>query len=197
MVEYAVPQVIEAYKDYTPPRFVLRTVETLIRSVPRNYLVGLKTVVLTNYGALSHDDRRNKLRSRGHQVPMPEVLGTYHQLWKGNPAWIQIFVDHIVNGLPRTLLWIPLFRYGFFAKVLYHELGHHIHKTIRPEYGEREDTADAWERKLSRRFLRTRYWYLLPVLYPLGMALRFTKNHLIRIPRGVLRKLRGGVKSTR
>ncbi len=39
-------------------------------------------------------------------------------------------------------LRIPLIREGKIADVLFHEIGHHIHFTCRPEYREKEDVAD-------------------------------------------------------
>jgi hypothetical protein len=47
------------------------------------------------------------------------------------------------------------------ARVLYHELGHHVHLFVRPEYRETEDVADDWRDKFMRIFLRGKYWYLI------------------------------------
>ena len=157
-------RVIEAYRDYASPFNVAKTVRMLLGYVPAKYLAGLKTVVLMNKGAMSHDKRRRKLWSRGRKISMDRVLGTYHQAWKGDPAWIEIHVDRIISTLPgKSTKWVPPFLRTFaFAEVLYHEIGHHIHKTVRPEYREREDVADAWRDKLRRSFMRSRYWYLVP-----------------------------------
>ena len=57
-----------------------------------------------------------------------------------------------------------------FSEVLFHEIGHHIHKTQAPEFKEREDVAESWEKRLCKIYFRKRYWYLTPiayVLYPL------------------------------
>jgi hypothetical protein len=35
------------------------------------------------------------------------------------------------------------------ARVRFHEIGHHFHATIRPEFEEREDVADRWQVKLE------------------------------------------------
>jgi len=158
------PRIVEAYKDYSPPPQVLRIVRVLLQYVPPEQLAGLKTIVLTNHAALSHDKRRHKLRSRGRQVGMRRVLGSYHQAWKGNPAWIDMFVDLIVDRYTHPVMfYLPVLPYMPFAEVLYHEIGHHIHKTSRPEFREREDVADKWRDKLEGRFLRRRYWYLSPL----------------------------------
>jgi len=168
------PQIVEAYKDYSPPPQVLRIVRVLLQYVPPQHLVGLKTIVLTNHDALSHDNRRRKLWSRRRKVPMKRVLGSYHQAWKGNPAWIDLFVDRIIAYYMFPLMFrLPILPYIPFGEVLYHEIGHHVHKTTRPEFQEREDVADKWEGRLTARFLRRRYWYLIPILLPIARAVDF------------------------
>ena len=156
------PQIVEAYKNYAPPFDVSKTIQILLQYVSEKYLVGLRTIVLTNQKALSHDQRRRKLWSRGRKLSMDGVRGTYHQASKGAPAWITIFVDTTIASIPPGLLRIPLMRNTIFAEVLYHEIGHHIHKTCKPEFREREDVADDWKRRLGRQFVRSRYWYLTP-----------------------------------
>ncbi len=44
--------VVEGYKDYLPPRGVRRTIEKLLSSLPKHYISGLESVVLTNAGAV-------------------------------------------------------------------------------------------------------------------------------------------------
>ncbi len=72
-------------------------------------------------------------------------------------------MDQIVRPLPRWALWFPILKRFALAQTLYHELGHHIHYTIRPEYKEKEDVADEWGKKLGGVFFRRKYWYLIPI----------------------------------
>ena len=44
--------VVEGYKDYLPPRGVRRTIEKLLSSLPKHYISGLESVVMTNAGAV-------------------------------------------------------------------------------------------------------------------------------------------------
>jgi hypothetical protein len=173
------PQIVEAYQNYSPHFDAVKTVRLLLRYVPPQYLAGLRTIVLTNHQALSHDRRRQKLKSRGKKIPMNRVRGTYHQAWKGNPAWIRIFVDQTMQNLPAGR-WIPILRTLNMADVLYHEIGHHIHKTSRPEFREREDVADAWKNKLERNLARSRYWFLAPLAFVYRL---FTKKKKSGPPR--------------
>jgi hypothetical protein len=61
---------------------------------------------------------------------------------------------------------VPFLRNIGFGLVLFHELGHHIHYTIRPEHTEKEDVADNWAGKLTVNLIRKKYSYLVPLIVP-------------------------------
>ncbi len=184
------PEIIEAYRDYVPPCNAKRIVETLLRYVPPEYLLGLRSIVLTNSSGLSRDRRREKTWSRNHKVRMAESLGSYTRATRNSAASIQILVDNIVDSFPRFVLCVAPLRNIFFADVLYHEVGHHIHATRRPEYREKEAVAEAWSAKLSRDFIQSRYWYLFPVVLPLGLAINLGKD-AVKFVRKLRCRLRG------
>ena len=169
-------EVKESYRDYIPPIDVKKTVQTLLRYVPDKYLSGINCVVLTNSGKLSRHERREKTRSRHREVHINECNGLYHQQYEGNPAWIEIFVDNIFLSIPVLMLRIPLIRNLIMTDVLYHEIGHHIHKTMAPEHVEREDSAEKWRSRLGHKFVFRRYWYLLPLLLILAAIAKVLKN---------------------
>ena len=85
-------------------------------------------------------------------------------------------MDNTLNNFSSTLLWIPLFRMTSIGEVLYHELGHHVHYYIRPEYREKEDVADDWSRKFLTNFIRRRYWYAVWPLVLMGKARRWWRK---------------------
>ena len=115
-------------------------------------------VVLTNSSDLPRNRRRGVTRSRGRKVRIITARGLYHQEWQGRPAWIEIFVDNALKGWERGLwLRIPLVREGRIGDVLFHEIGHHIHFAIRPEFREKEDVADVWMVRLSTKYLQKRF----------------------------------------
>ena len=60
------------------------------------------------------------------------------------PASLEAFVCYPTLRGWESSWWlrIPLIREGKIADVLFHEIGHHIHFTCRPEYREKEDVAD-------------------------------------------------------
>lgn len=166
----------DAYRDFVPPVNAQRTVRHLSSGIPGKYVSGIKTIVLSNAGGLSHHRRKQKTLSRKRKVLIRESRGLYHQKWQNEPAWIEVFVDNVCQDWPSWLLRIPFFRDLAFADVVFHELGHHIQKTQVPEFKEREDVADKWSKRLGRHYFWRRYWYLMPLFYGLAFILKPFKS---------------------
>lgn len=162
-------EIKENYRDYTPLNNVKKTIQLLLLYVPNKYLSGIKYIVLTNSKNLSRHEKRQKTLFKHRKVSINECNGLYHEQREGLPAWIEIFVDNTFSCVPDFALRIPLLKNLLMTDVLYHEIGHHIHKTIIPEHVEREDSAEKWRRRLEKRFIFSRYWYLLPLLLVLAI----------------------------
>lgn len=162
MNELGSVKINEAYSDYVPPVNVARVVHKLLARVPDQHIRGLDCVVLSNLSGQPRRKRLGKTTTRGRRVPRSRVAGLYHQKWKGQPPWIELYVDQILRPWPRWTLWVPFFRDFAIGHVLYHELGHHVHLFLRPEYREKEDVADDWGKKFMVEFVRGEYWYLVP-----------------------------------
>ena len=155
-------EVIEAYRAWSPPPGVVKSVESLLRSIPDEYVLGLRKVVLSNTAALTGKRKRRKWKSSRGKFRSDEILGLYHPSRGNGDAWIELFVDNILGGQSRWLVKLPMIREGMLAKTLFHELGHHIHSTRRPEHRDREDVADRWILRLSRLHAGRKYRYLRP-----------------------------------
>ncbi len=164
-------EIREFYNGYRPPRYAFKTVQTLLRSVPEKYLVGLECIVLTNQSGHPRRYRLGKVKSRKWRFPQSLVIGRYHPAHPGGRAWIELFIDKLTVAVSQYS-WIPFIREVVFAHVLFHEIGHHIHTTVAPEHHEKEDVADSWRGKLTWNFVRKKYWYLVPVRKPLGRFLK-------------------------
>ena len=165
----------EAYRDYVPPISATKVVRRLLRTVPEKYLVGLSAIVLTSESSLSRRDRVGKVRSRKRKYDRSLVAGLYHGSWANSPAWIELRVDKIISESGPIWSRVPLVQSVVFGRVLFHEIGHHIHFTIRPEHKEKEDVADNWSRKLSANFFLKHYWYALPVLVPAAKLYKYMR----------------------
>ena len=63
--------------------------------------------------------------------------------------------------------------------VLFHELGHHIHRRVFPGHGDPEEAAEKWRRILTREVLRQRYRSLAHRAQPIdeGWGKRFAQMH--------------------
>lgn len=159
------PEVVAHFSGYKPPFDPVPLIERMLASVPQKYLVGLSEVVLTNSSGLSREMRRSVTKSRGRKVRVAEARGLYRQAWNGKSAWIQIFVDNTLSGWEKGWwLKLSLQREVLLASVFFHEVGHHIHYTTRPEFRDKEDVADSWMRKLRKNYLRRRYAWLIPFI---------------------------------
>ena len=175
------PELVENYRDFEPPAGFRSLVEDLLQSVPSKYLVGLKTIVLTNRDALSRDQRKQKVWSRKRKVRLAEVRGAYYRATRTSPASITLYVDNILaSHVPPWITKVPLLRYCDLDTVLFHEIGHHIHAAHIPSYDGKENVAEDWSRTLKRRFFRRNYWYTIPLLYPLALVIRLV-NRIISL----------------
>lgn len=149
------PSITTAFSGHEPSFDVVSIVQRIIDSVPEKYLQGLTEVVLTNAEGLSRKRRRSVTKSRGRKVRIRRVRGLYHPASRQHGAWIEIFVDNTLNRRGDSWLGrITWFRETELSDVLFHEIGHHIHFTISPEYREKEDVADIWKVRLQRNYNR-------------------------------------------
>ncbi len=155
-----VPEVREAYFAYTPPFDVAAVVRDLLSYVPAEYLHGLKYVVLRNASELSRRDRRRRIPSRGKKYLASRCLGFYCRPHPAAPAHIVIHVDRIIQQAPRLALRVSIYRDSLFAGILYHELGHHIHRVLHPRHLEPEDVANAWAERLRSELFQQKYHFL-------------------------------------
>ncbi len=161
LATFSRPKVVTQFTGgFVPPFNVAATVEKMVETVPPKYLNGLSEIVLTNTAALPRKLRRSVTKSRKRKVRIVETAGLYHQSWHGKQAWIEIFVDNALGAPPEGWLrWMwkwGLFRDTGLREVIFHEIGHHIHTTVRPEHREKEDAADVWKLRLLRNYFRQR-----------------------------------------
>ncbi len=95
--------------------------ETLLHYVPPKYLVGLKTIVLTNRAGLTSNERKQKVWSRNRKVRLAESLGSYSRASRSSPATVRLYVDNIVESGIAWWNRVPVLpRYVVAGRVLYH-----------------------------------------------------------------------------
>jgi hypothetical protein len=158
-VDEAQIRIVESYRDYRSPFDVAQAIRELLKTVPEKYIRGLDLIALMNEASLPRKDRLGKVRTRKRKVDKSRILGRYHAQWQGQRPWIEIRVDKTLTTYPKFLLWFPFGRELCLGSVFYHELGHHVHYFIRPEYREKEDVADDWGNRFMANHVRKKYWY--------------------------------------
>jgi hypothetical protein len=173
--------IIENYNNYMPPFNTKRTINTLLKYTEPKYLSGIKSITLTNAASLSHDRRRETTWYKDHKVKILKSRGLYYKAQHGQPASIELFVDNILQGYSRKDLFLPIAQETIVGEVFFHELGHHIHYSLKPEYIERENVAEKYTGRLSRQFLKNRYWYLYP-FFKLITKIYYLKNDKTQYP---------------
>ena len=165
----------ESYGDWAPPFDPKPIITRLLDSVPGEYLSGIDTVILASSGALNRKRRRQTQRLHGRKFANSTARGLYHPRWHGQGAYVELFVDNILRSVPSPRLSrLPVFGDLEFGDVLYHEIGHHIHAVKHPEHEDRELVAERWRKRLIRRHMRHRFWYLQPLrllLWPLSLLM--------------------------
>ena len=154
--------IIEAYTNWEPPPRIRESVKNLLNAVPETYKAGLRTVVLANASGLTRRRKRQRAKSESGTFRVDETRGLYHGRSSSQPAWIEIFVDNMLDGWPLFILRAPIMRDVVLLGTLYHEIGHHIESTQAPVHRGKEATAEDWMKRLGRSYFRKRYWYLRP-----------------------------------
>lgn len=144
--------------------------------VPGKYKYGLKYVIIADSLQLSRSQSRQKILSNGKKVLIADCKGLYYRRTREEPARIELFVNNIINNVPIWCLRIHLIRDMLFASILYHELGHHVHRTLYPEHSDPESVAERWRKIFFKRFMFRNYWYLLPILLLMALIIKVFKK---------------------
>jgi hypothetical protein len=166
-------EIHENYKGFVPPPWFRPTVERLLASLGPEHQGGLQSVVLTDGASIG---RGKTHRVGGKKYDRKACLGFYHQLWRGEPAWIELVADNILSDYPAPVLWFRVVRDMVVGWTLYHEVGHHMDHTVGSATRGGEDAAEDWRRRLTRIHLRRHYWYLRPFLMALKPLVRLLRR---------------------
>jgi hypothetical protein len=158
-------KLITNFSGHPPPFDVTSIVYRMLKSVPKEYLNGLNAVVITSTDSLSRERLKSKTKSRKRTVKIAQAAGLYHPAWNGESAWVEIFVDQILKNATKGWFKPPFEREWLLSSVLFHEIGHHIHATRRPEFREREDVAEKWRGKLTAMYFRKKYPWMLMLVH--------------------------------
>lgn len=172
-------KVREAYTKSRPSVDFRWAVGTIVDALQPKYLIGLEEIVLRDASGFTRQEMKQTTRSRGRKVLINECRGLYYARTPRQGAMIVLFIDNIIGKLPLWVFRVPLFRDILLARTLFHEIGHHIHSHMHPEYKDSEAVANHWRQTIRREYFRKRYWYLAPLVLPIRLAVitfRFISN---------------------
>src|SRR4029077_7673802 len=105
------PNIVEAYRDYTPPKCVRKMLDDLLKAVPPRYLMGLQTIIPTNRAAQPRKKKQQKTWSRNRKIKLVEALGYYSGASRSSRASVTLHIDNIFKRVPPRELEIPFARY--------------------------------------------------------------------------------------
>jgi len=125
-----------------------------MRHVPQEHLRGLRQIILTNSEQLQRR-MKGKITSEKERIRPSDCRGLY------GDGYIRLIMDRIFEPYLEIAMLVPILKTYAIGEILYHEIGHHIHRLEEPGFRDRrEEVAEEWADKLLRIFLRKRYWYL-------------------------------------
>ncbi len=160
------PDIIDDYRDYTPPSWVRETVIRLLENLDPGHVGGLQSIVLTNSARLGKG-KTNRVRGRKYRER--DCRGFYHHAGRSGGAWIQLVVDNIVRHRRPRLKFMQDVIVG---RTLFHEIGHHLHETIGSAKRGGEESADDWSHRLMDVFIRRRHRWLTVLARVIGFFKR-------------------------
>jgi hypothetical protein len=137
------PIVTMVGKDLVLLTVCKRTIDAIIARVPPKYLQGLSKIVIME---LVHASSATKKRARRKSKDL--LLGSYFP--STTAPHIEIYADSFANGYGTEVMNDNRERTLLLGLCLFHELGHHITRTIAPKHGPREAVVGQWERQLTK-----------------------------------------------
>jgi hypothetical protein len=153
-----VPRVEYLLGERSDPLRARETVERLLLGVPAADLKGLAAVRLRSREDLSRAERLKRQKAGTTR----RLLGTYYHARPNQPgASIDLFIDEIAEAWPfRLLLRLRFFRDVALARVLYHELGHHVDARVSPGTRSKEAHAERYRKSVTRQYFGQSYPWL-------------------------------------
>lgn len=160
---------------------ILSTISHLLDSVPPEYLPGLQEIVLCDsYVHPQENLYVNSSVSNGNLPAPPPYWGLYYRRNARLEPSIHIFVGTILRWFPAPMCRFRICREAIFGHVLFHEIGHHIHRDIHGGGGDPEKAADQWQRQLNKGFMLANHpwlWRILRLSWVQNWAKRWRERY--------------------
>ena len=159
---------------------IKEVVTELLLSVPPHHIRGLGFVLLTDSASLSRERKREKHTYAGKKKHVVDTPMLYHWAWQGQPAWIEVFVDHLNHEMPRYGWRIPIVREMVVGHGLYYFVGAHTFAVTPTAKPTKDEAPSYWRDRLLGAYLHRKYWYISPLINPIyarvGKIQRIKRN---------------------
>jgi hypothetical protein len=97
------------------------------------------------------------------------ALGLYNQKHKMKKASISLAFNKIYEGSPKWVFYFPIFFFTSMRLVLYHEIGHHCHYTLK--HGVTKPNREEFAEQYKRRTMRASVPMALNILLRIARAI--------------------------
>ncbi len=104
------------------------------------------------------------------------VLGRYHPKSESQLPYIELRMDKILSRLNRKILLIPPWQDLCIGLAPFTKLAITFSLPFGLNTLRKEDVADRWGEKLGSNFVRTQYWYAIPVIVPAAKIYSFMRR---------------------
>lgn len=147
------------------------TTKILLKYIPVKYLKGIESIY---YIDINYYNKYLGKFYKDDNLYNKKTLGLYFPL-KENKARLIILLDNLIEQYSSRLMEIFFFRTLFISKPLFHEIGHHMHRTIITDNRDKEIVANLYEIELRNIFFHKRYLFLEICLYPFFLFYKYSK----------------------
>ena len=135
-----------------------RVINKLFKYIPQNHLLGLEKIVISDF--LSGNYKNS--------------AALYWRKNDSSPALIEISFYAVFHKKPIVLMLLPFVGKFLLASVLYHEIGHHYHHSLK--HGVRKNKSEIFAENYKKEMLKKAFWSWRIFLSPLAPFAKFMAN---------------------
>jgi hypothetical protein len=132
-------------------------IRQILSVVPKEHLIGIEKIIVVD-----------EIKTKKGKT---EAAATYNRKDGRELASIEISIDAVYHGMPKTFFMLPFIAKFSLASALYHEIGHHYHYSYK--HGINKQNKEAFAEKYSSEMLKKAFWGWLIILRPFSPIIRY------------------------
>jgi hypothetical protein len=142
---------------------IAKTIRKLISMVPKDHLIGLKSIIVVDTFSSKHQKNASALYWRKNGLDL---------------AFIEISISNLYYGMPSFLFYVPFVAKFMLASALFHEIGHHFHHVFKHGIDKRKKEQSA--NNYKKEMLKRAFWRWKIIFFPIAPLLKY----LLKKPEG-------------